>query len=49
MTKIEMVNHMIELGCIKEADRNIWLRKTKDVIKKVYDEIIPIRIAYLNK
>lgn len=49
MTKVEMINHMIALGCIKEADRNVWLRKTKDVIKRVYSEIIPARIAYLNK
>lgn len=49
MTKMEMVNRMIILGCIKEEDRNHWLRHTKDYITKVYIEIIPKRLEYLGR
>ena len=49
MTKMEMVNRMIILGCIKESERNHWMRHDKDYIMKVYIEIVPIRLEYLNK
>lgn len=49
MTKMEMVNRMIILGCIKEEDRNHWMRYTKDFIMKTYIEIVPIRLAYLGR
>lgn len=49
MTKREMVNHMIEVGCIKAEDYNIWMRKLKDSIERVYNEVVPRRIEYLNK
>lgn len=49
MTKMEMVNRMIILGCIKEEDRNHWLRHTKEYITNIYIEIVPIRLAYLGR
>ena len=32
MTKMEMVNRMIVLGCIKEDSRNRWMRRTKEEV-----------------
>ena len=49
MTKMEMVNRMIVLGCIKEKDRNHWMRYNKDYITKIYIEVVPIRLAYLGR
>ena len=49
MTKMEMVNRMIILGCIKEKDRNRWMRHSKEYITNIYIEIVPIRLAHLNK
>lgn len=49
MTKMEMVNRMIILGCIKEESRNRWLRRTKDEIMKIYIEVVPMRLEYLKR
>ena len=49
MTKMEMVNRMIILGCIHEEDRNHFLRKTKEEIMKLYIYVVPIRLDYLNR
>ena len=49
MTKMEMVNRMIILGCINEEDRNHFMRHTKDYIMKLYIEIVPIRLEYLGR
>ena len=49
MTKMEMVNRMIVLGCIKEADRNRWMRKTADEITRVYISAVPTRLEYLGR
>ena len=49
MTKMEMVNRMIILGCIKEESRNRWMRKTKDEVMKIYITVIPMRLEYLNR
>ena len=49
MTKIEMINRMIILGCINEEDRNRWMKHSKEYITNIYIEIVPIRLAYLNK
>lgn len=49
MTKMEMVNRMIILGCIKETDRNHWMRHTKDYIMKIYIEVVPMRLEYLKR
>lgn len=49
MTKTEMVNRMIVLGCIKEADRNRWMRKTTDELTKVYITVIPMRLEHLGR
>ena len=49
MTKMEMVNRMIILGCINEEDRNHWMRHSKEYITNIYIEIVPIRLAHLNK
>ena len=49
MTKTEMVNRMIILGCIKETDRNHWMRKTTDELTKVYIKVIPMRLEHLGR
>lgn len=49
MTKMEMVNRMIILGCIKEEDRNHYMRKTKEELIRLYITIIPIRLEYLGR
>ena len=49
MTKTEMVNRMIILGCIKEEDRNRWMRKTTDELTKVYIRVIPMRLEHLGR
>lgn len=47
MTKMEMVNRMIVLGCIKESDRNNVMRWTKEHIMKTYIYVVPLRLEYL--
>ena len=47
MTKMEMVNRMIVLGCIKESDRNNVMRWTKEHIMKTYIYIVPVRLEHL--
>lgn len=49
MTKMEMVNRMIILGCIKSDDRNAWMRKTKKEIMRVYIDVVPLRLAHLGR
>ena len=49
MTKTEMVNRMIILGCIKEEDRNRWMRKTIDELTKVYIRVILMRLEHLGR
>lgn len=49
MTKMEMVNRMIILGCIKEADRNHWMRKCKADVMKIYILIVPRRLKHLGR
>lgn len=49
MTKMEMVNRMIILGCIKETDRNHFMRKTKDEITSLYITVMPIRLEHLGR
>jgi len=49
MTKMEMVNRMIVLGCIKEEDRNHYMRKTADRLLNFYIYIVPKRLEYLAK
>lgn len=49
MTKMEMVNRMIVLGCIKEADRNHWMRKCKADVMKIYILIVPRRLEHLGR
>ena len=49
MTKTEMVNRMIILGCIKEEDRNRWMRKTTDELTKVYIKVVPMRLEHLGR
>ena len=49
MTKMEMVNRMIILGCIKETDRNHFMRKTKDELTKLYITVMPIRLEHLGR
>ena len=49
MTKMEMVNRMIILGCIKEEDRNHWMRKCKADVMKIYILIVPRRLEHLGR
>ena len=49
MTKMEMINRMIILGCIHAEDRNHFMRHSKDYIMKLYIEIVPIRLEYLGR
>lgn len=49
MTKKAMVNEMVTLGCVKEADRNYLMKMTKDYIENIYKEVVPMRKAYLEK
>ena len=49
MTKTEMINRMIILGCIKETDRSRWMRKTTDELTKVYIRVIPMRLEHLGR
>ena len=49
MTKMEMINRMIILGCIKESDRNRWMRKTKDDVMRWYIVAVPRRLEYLGR
>ena len=49
MTKMELVNRMIILGCIKETDRNHFMRKTKDELTKLYITVIPMRLEHLGR
>ena len=49
MTKMEMVNRMIILGCIKEVDRNRWMHKTKADVMRCYIIAVPRRLEHLGK
>lgn len=49
MTKMEMINRMIVLGCIKETDRNRWMRKTVDELTKIYIIVVPMRLEHLGR
>ena len=49
MSKMEMVNRMIVLGCIKENDRNHWMRKSKADIMRWYIIAVPRRLEHLGR
>jgi hypothetical protein len=49
MTKMEMVNRMIILGCIKEDNRSAWMRKSKAEVMRTYIYIVPRRLKYLGR
>lgn len=49
MTKMEMVNRMIILGCIKESDRTHWLSKSKAEVMRTYIFIVPRRLKALGR
>jgi len=49
MTKMEMINRMIILGCIGESDRNTWMRKSYDNIMQTYITAVPLRLEYLGR
>ena len=49
MTKMEMINRMIILGCIKEVDRNRWLEKDKADVMRIYILIVPRRLKKLGR
>ena len=49
MTKTEMINRMIILGCIRESDRSSMMRRDKATVMRLYIRVIPVRIEYLEK
>jgi len=49
MSKMEMVNRMIILGCIKEADRNHWMAKCKSEIMRWYIIAVPRKLEALGR
>lgn len=49
MTKMEMVNRMIILKCIKEDDRTHWMIKSKAEVMRVYIRLVPRRLEQLEK
>ena len=49
MTKKEMINRMIILGCIKEIERNHYMRKTIDELTRLYIVVMPIRLEHLGR
>lgn len=49
MTKKEMINRMIVLGCIKETERNHYMRKTIDELTRLYIVVMPIRLKHLGR
>lgn len=49
MTKMEMVNRMIILGCIKESDRTNMMRKSKARITEIYIRIVPVRLEWIEE
>lgn len=49
MTKMEMINRMIILGCIKESARTLWMEKSKAEVMRIYIFIVPRRLEKLGK
>lgn len=49
MSKMEMINRMIILGCIKEKSREEWLQKEYKDVMKIYIIIVPRRLEKLRK
>lgn len=49
MTRKEMLDYMIEIGCIKVEDRNVWKRKSKKAIEWAYKTAVPVRLEYLKE
>ena len=49
MTKMEMVNRMIILGCIKEVDRDRWMIKSKADVMRIYIYLVPRRLERLGR
>lgn len=38
MTKMEMLNYLIESGNVKESDRNYLMRGLKERIERIYND-----------
>lgn len=49
MTKMEMVNRLIILGCIKESKRNEWMSKSKADVMRTYIYLVPRRLERLGR
>lgn len=49
MSKMEMINRMIILGCIKEAKREEWLQKDYKEVMKIYIIIVPRRLEKIGR
>lgn len=49
MSKMEMINRMIILGCIKEKSRKEWLQKEYKDVMKIYIIIVPRRLEKMGK
>lgn len=49
MTKMEMINRMIILKCIKEKDRDHWMIKSKADVMRIYIRLVPRRLEQLGR
>lgn len=49
MTKMEMINRMIILKCIKETDRDHWMIKSKADVMRIYIRLVPRRLEQLGR
>lgn len=49
MSKMEMINRMIILGCLKEKNREEWLQKEYKEVMKIYIIIVPRRLEKMGR
>ena len=49
MTKMEMVNRMIILGCISESDRDLFMKMSIEMVTTIYIKVIPLKLEFLKK
>lgn len=49
MSKMEMINRMIILGCLKEKSREEWLQKEYKDVMRIYIIIVPRRLEKMGR
>lgn len=49
MTKMEMINRMIILGCLKEKHREEWLQKEYKEIMRIYIIFVPRKLEQIKR